>query len=84
MKTKKISPASFSLFSFLTQLTVNAQYINFCRLLDLNHGPLELEATALPTEPQPLAYCGDILPIKLNETEMNWLKHDAVLVASYA
>ena len=66
MKTKKISPASFSLFSFLTQLTVNAQYINFCRLLDLNHGPLALEATALnhgplaleatalPTEPQPM------------------------------
>ena len=54
MKTKKISPASFSLVSFLTQLAVNAQYINFCRLLDLNHGPLALEATALPTEPQQL------------------------------
>ena len=26
----------------------------FCQWLDLNCGPLELEATALPTEPQPL------------------------------
>ena len=28
--------------------------INFCRWLDLNRRPLELEATCLPTEPQPL------------------------------
>ena len=28
--------------------------INFCQWLDLNRGPLELEANALPTEPQPL------------------------------
>ena len=28
--------------------------INFCRWLDSNHGPLESEVTALPTEPQPL------------------------------
>ena len=28
--------------------------INVCWWLDLNRGPLELEATALPTEPQPL------------------------------
>ena len=28
--------------------------INFCQWLDLNCGPLGLEATALPTEPQPL------------------------------
>ena len=28
----------------------------FCRWLDLNHRPLELEATALPTEPQPLPF----------------------------
>ena len=28
--------------------------INFCQWLDSNCGPLELEATALPTEPQPL------------------------------
>ena len=29
-------------------------YIIFCRWLDLNCGPLELEATALSTEPRPL------------------------------
>ena len=29
-------------------------WINFCRWLDLNLGPLVLEATALPTDPQPL------------------------------
>ena len=29
-------------------------YINFCQTLDSNRGPLVLEATALPTEPQPL------------------------------
>ena len=28
--------------------------INFCRWLDSNRGPLELEATALPIEPPPL------------------------------
>ena len=28
--------------------------INFCRWLDMNCRPLELEATTLPTEPQPL------------------------------
>ena len=50
--------ASFSLFlSF--QHTVDSKqmfniYINFCQLLDSNRGPLVLEATALPTEPQPL------------------------------
>ena len=29
-------------------------YIIFCRWLDSNRVPLELEATALPTEPQPV------------------------------
>ena len=28
--------------------------INFCQKRDSNRGPLELEVTALPTEPQPL------------------------------
>ena len=28
--------------------------LNFWRILDSNRGPLELEATALSTEPQPL------------------------------
>ena len=38
---------------FNTQLTVNkcSIYINFCRWLDSNRGPLVSEATALPTEP---------------------------------
>ena len=40
---------SFSLFS-------SSQY-SFCQWLDLNGGPLELEATALPTEPAPLPLC---------------------------
>ena len=44
----------FFIFVFSIQLTVNVQYI-FCRRLDLNHRPLESEATSLPTEPQPLS-----------------------------
>ena len=31
-------------------------YIKVCRCQDSNHGPVELEATALPTEPEPLKY----------------------------
>ena len=51
---KKIghSRRPFSLFFFSIQLTVNVQF-NVCWWLDSNHGPLALEATALPTEPQP-------------------------------
>ena len=50
-------PASFSLFSSF-QFTVDSKQmfninINFCRRLDSNRRPLVLEATALPTEPQP-------------------------------
>ena len=30
--------------------------INFCQWLDSNRGPLELEETSLPTEPQPLSH----------------------------
>ena len=47
-------PASFSLFSSFLQLTVNLFVIKSCQWLDSNHGPLVLEATALPTETQPL------------------------------
>ena len=46
--------ASFSLFSsfhYSWQLTMN---IIFCWWVDSNRGPLESEATALPTDPQPL------------------------------
>ena len=39
----------FFIFVFSIKLTVN-----FCRWLDSNRRPLELEATALSTEPQPL------------------------------
>ena len=31
-------------------------YIKVCRCQDSNHGPVELEATSLPTEPEPLKY----------------------------
>ena len=44
----------FSLFSSFQQLTVNMFIIKSCRWLELNRGHLVLEATALPTEPQPL------------------------------
>ena len=47
--------ASFSLFlSFqYSWQETNIQY-KFCRWLDLTRGPLVSEATAVPTEPQPL------------------------------
>ena len=38
---------------------VNMLIIKFCWWLDSNLGPLVLEASALPTEPQPLRYAGD-------------------------
>ena len=53
---------------FNTQLIVYNNcsiLINFCRWLDSNRGPLVSEATALPTEPQPL-------PKSINVTF--WLK----------
>ena len=48
-------PASFSLFSSFLQ-TVNSKHMfnKSCRWLNLNPGPLVLEATTLPTAPQPL------------------------------
>ena len=45
----------FFIFVFSIQLTANDQY-NFSQWLDSNHGPLELEVTVQPTEPQPLPY----------------------------
>ena len=36
------------------QLTENKCSIKICRRLDSNRGPMISEATALPTEPQPL------------------------------
>ena len=46
--------ASFLYFCLFNTADINMFNINFCRWLDLNCRPLELEATALPTEPQPL------------------------------
>ena len=48
-------PASFSLFLSVRPFKVNMFIIKFRRWLDSNRGPLALEATALPTEPQPLS-----------------------------
>ena len=46
-------PASFLyIFVFSKLLTVNKVQHKFCTLVDLNHGPLVSEATALPTESQ--------------------------------
>ena len=42
------------IFVFSIQLTVSKYKI--CQWLDSNRGPLVLEATALPTEPQPLPF----------------------------
>ena len=48
-------PATFSLSLFFQriQLTGNIQY-KFCRWLNSKRGPLESEATTLPTKPRPL------------------------------
>ena len=52
---KEPFPASiFFIFVFSIQSIVNKFQYKFCRWLDLNRGPLVSEATALPTEPQPL------------------------------
>ena len=49
-------PASFYFICmFSIKLMVN-QWMTFRRWLDSNRGPLVLEATALPTEPQPLPF----------------------------
>ena len=50
---KDFFPASFSLFS---TFQYSWQKHKVCRRLDSNGGPLVSEATALPTEPQPLPY----------------------------
>ena len=44
----------FFIFVFSIQLTVNVQYINFADDWIRTMDAWELEATALPTEPQPL------------------------------
>ena len=52
---KKAIPGLFFLYFRLFNTVDSKQMFNkFCRWLDSNRGPLVLEATALPTEPQPL------------------------------
>ena len=46
-------PASFSFLSF-QKLTMDMLIKKVCRWLDLSNGPLVLEASTLPTEPQPI------------------------------
>ena len=50
---KLLKSAYFLNFVFSIQFILN-NWINFCRWLDSNGGPLVSEATALPTKPQPL------------------------------
>ena len=47
--------------------------INFCGWLDLNYGPLDLEATALPTEPQPLPNFLDYFEMSCFKSKLKWL-----------
>ena len=53
------------IFIFSIQLIINKFSIKFCEWLESNRGPLDLKATALPTEPQPLplniCFCGTLL-----------------------
>ena len=61
--SKKFGPFQASFFLYFVFSTVNRKYVHckILRWLDSNRGPLVLEATALPTEPQPLPnFC--ILP----------------------
>ena len=60
-KNGPFSPSFFFIFVFSIQLTVNVQN-KFCQWLDSNRGPLELEATTLPTNPQPLPLYYLLLP----------------------
>ena len=47
-------PATFSLFSSFQYTDDSKQMLyNFLPMTGSNRGPLELEATVLPTEPQP-------------------------------
>ena len=59
------SASFFFIFVFSKQLIVNVQY-KFSQWLNSNQGPLESEATALPTDPQPppklKTFCSDELP----------------------
>ena len=52
LKKMDLSRSLFALFCLF--YTVDSNQIKICRCLDSNRGSLVLEATALPTEPQPL------------------------------
>ena len=58
-------PGMFSLLSSFQQLHY---YAIFCQWLYSNHGPLESETTALPTEPQPRLNKGLSVDINLCES----------------
>ena len=48
-------------------------YTKICRWLDLNYQSLVLEATAMPTEPQPLHQSWRLLPINFHKTyQVEW------------
>ena len=57
-------PGLFFIFVFSTQLLMN-NFTKFRRWLDSNCGPLVSEATALPTEPQPLALMTSLISSSL-------------------
>ena len=61
----------FFIFVFSKQLTVNN--VKYTRR-DSNRGPLVLEVTALPTEPQPLPDVFDGIPLLLLrfEAQLQW------------
>ena len=57
----KIMGHSWPLFLYFRLFnTIDSKMFNiiFCRWQDLNRGPLELEVTGLPNEPQPLSMFG--------------------------
>ena len=58
-------------FLFSLQSTVNSVQYKFCRWLDSNCGPLVLEATALPTEPQPLPLKVFLSPLKFINSKIH-------------
>ena len=55
--------------------STNVQY-KFCLRLDSNRRPVELEATALPTEPQPLPNCHrtQMVSMQMNPSKACWFQ----------
>ena len=49
-----ISGLFFLYFRLFNTVDSKQMFNTFCQWLDLNRGPLLLEVTALPTEPQPM------------------------------